>query len=470
LSWFLLDRAITMFVLRRLALPLALVALIAGSALGASSANQARGRQNRAAILKNKTAKGDKGRVRTQFVRDTGKSSLVKVMKLDSKGKATGQVEAFLVNKQTGVARKTSASALKNKTTRKAIRKPAKKASKKTTPKKSKGTLVASTSAAIAGPAPEAAEVAAPETPEVSAPEITTAAAPDTSAAPRPVVTPLVEASATGVVAPIRSAARSAVMRDPMVANSPSVAAIDPEAITPAEAKAMALVEQRLKVTSRSVYDVVPTFEQSRGDKTNPVTGSGMIELVAVQKVKGKQNFIKRFFHAFSPRAQRRVELVLDDAGQPAYMVDRPDSLPYRIARRVVENVPIREFVNDVVRSDGVRKGGVMGILAGGLAVVTGPVGWGVAGVVAPMAWKSAVEGIRQRQLARQTALTEAVTEIKKSLTDGKTVTIEEAYETYKAKLSSIKEGTTVNAPSTPASPISRRDFVKAISAPPHNL
>ncbi len=454
----------TMLALRRVALPLLLLALVAGTALGAS-ANQTRGKTNRAAVLKNRAARGEKGRVRTQFVRDTGKSSVVKVMKLDSSGKKTGEVEAYLVNKATGVARRTDVASLKNKTTRKAAR----KAAKRTAARKPKGTRVASrTSAAPAAGAAEApGETIAPETtaPETTAPEITApeAPAPAASTAPRPVVTPVIGSLA-------KTAARSAVMSDPMVAASPSVAAINPEAITPAEAMAMAIVEQRLKVTGRSDYDVVPTFEQSRGDKTNPVTGSGMIELVAVQKVSGSRNLIRRFFHAFNPKAQRRVELVLDDAGKPTYMVDRPDSLPYRIARRVVETVPLREFFNDVVRSDGVRKGGVMGILAGGLAVVTGPVGWGVAGVVAPMAWKSSVDGIRQRQVARQTALNDAVAEIKTSLADGKTVTIEEAYETYKAKLGEIKEGTAVGAPSTPASPISRRDFVKAISAPPHNL
>ncbi len=458
----------TMLALRRVALPLLLLALVAGTALGAT-ANQTRGKTNRAAVLKNRAARGEKGRVRTQFVRDTGKSSLVKVMKLDSKGKKTGEVEAYLVNNATGVARRTAVTSLKSKTTKKAARKPA---ARKSTAKK--GTRVASSTRAVAtsdAAAPEAAEVDAADT------TATDTAAPDTAAPDTVVsVTPPKATSSRSPVnttigtTPVISAARSAVMSDPMVANSKSVAAINPEAITPAEAMARAIIEQRLKVTGRADYDVVPTFEQSRGDKTNPVTGSGMIELVAVQKVTGKQNFIRRFFHAFNPKAQRRVELVLDQAGAPTYMVDRPDSLPYRIVRRVFQTLPVREFFNDVVRSDGVRKGGVMGILAGGLAVVTGPVGWGVAGVVAPMAWKTSVEGIKQRQVARQKALNDAVAEVKQSLADGKTVTIEEAYETYKAKLGEIKEGTAVDAPSTPATPISRRDFVQAISAPPHNL
>jgi len=268
----------------------------------------------------------------------------------------------------------------------------------------------------------------------------------------------------------MKTAARSAVMSDPIVAASESVAAMNPEAITPAEAMAMAVAEQRLKVTRRADYDVVPTFEQSRGDKTNPVTGSGMIELVATQKVTGKRGIVRRFLHAFNPNARRRVEMVLDPSGAPGYIVDRADSLPYRIARRIVETVPLRELVNDVFRSDGVRKGGAIGILAGGFALMTGPVGWAVAAGVAPMAWKSSVQGIKQRQMARQKALTDAVVEIKQSIKDGNTVTIEEAYDTYKAKLGEIKEGTAVDAPSSPASPISRHDFVKAISAPPHNL
>ena len=437
---------------RRLVLPLLLLSLVAGTAL-AAGANQTRGRTNRTAILKNRADRGEKGRVRTQFVRDTGKSSLVKVMKLDGKGKATGEVEAYLVNKATGVARRTDATTLKKKAVKRA--KPVRKTAKKTTGKPT-GTRVASI----------AAEVPAPEvTPATVTPATDTVTA-DTSAPATPTVEPVV----TPVMAPAKTAARSAVMSDPIVAASESVAAMNPEAITPAEAMAMALTEQRLKVTRQADYDVAPTFEQSRGDKTNPVTGSGMIELVATQKVTGSRNIVRRFLHAFSPNARRRVEIVLDQAGAPTYMVDRPDSVPYGIVRRLVETVPLREFVNDIVRSDGVRKGGVMGILAGGLAAATGPVGWGIAGVVAPMAWKTSIDGIKQRRVARQKGLTDAVTEVKKSLADGKTVTIEEAYETYKAKLSEIKEGTAVDAPSSPATPISRHDFVKAISAPPHNL
>lgn len=455
-----------MLVLRRLALPLFLVALLATSAFAASSANQARGKTNRSAILKNRAARGEKGRVRTQFVRDTGKSSLVKVMKLDASGKRTGEVEAYLVNKETGSARRTSAAALKSKKA-----KPVKKAAKKpVVSKKPKGTKVASRSkkpvvTATDAAQPAEAEVAATTpAPETTAPE-TTAAETTAPAKGKATATP------TGpVVTPMVTAARSAVMNDPMVAKSESVAKIDADAITPAEAMAMAVVEQRLKVTRRADYDVAPTFEQSRGDKSNPVTGTGMIELVAVQKVKGKQGLFKRILHAFNPKAQRRVELMLDAEGQPAYMVDRADSLPYRLVRTLMERVPLRDFVNDVVRSDGVRKGGIMAVLGGSVAVMTGPVGWGIAGVVAPMAWKSSIDGLKQRKMARQTALNEAVTEIKQSLGDGKTVTIEEAYEAYTAKLSNIKEGTAVDAPSTPASPISRRDFVKAISAPPHNL
>jgi hypothetical protein len=437
---------------RRLVLPLLLLSLVAGTAL-AAGANQTRGRTNRNAILKNRADRGEKGRVRTQFVRDTGKSSLVKVMKLDGQGKATGEVEAYLVNKATGVARRTDATTLKKKAVKRAkpVRKPAKKTAGKPT-----GTRVASIAAEV--PAPElTAPTVTPET-------VIAATATSTPATPavQPVVTPL--------MTPAKTAARSAVMSDPIVAASESVAAMNPEAITPAEAMAMALTEQRLKVTRQADYDVAPTFEQSRGDKSNPVTGSGMIELVATQKVAANRSIFRRFFHAFTPGARRRVEIVLDQSGGPAFMIDRPDSLPYRIVRRLVETVPLREFVNDVVRSEGVRKGGVMAVLAGGLAVVTGPVGWGVAGVVAPMAWKSSVNGLRQRQLARQTALNDAVTEVKKALSDGKTVTIEEAYETYKAKLSEIKKDTAIDAPSSPATPVSRHDFVKAISAPPHNL
>ncbi|HEU5056143.1 MAG TPA: hypothetical protein VFU21_06445 [Kofleriaceae bacterium] len=419
--------------LHRLVLPFLLLSLVAGTALGAS-ASQSRGRSNRAAILKSRAARGEKGRVKTQFVRDTGKASLVKVMKLDGKGKATGDVEAYLVNKSTGVARLTDAGALGGK--------PKTRARKTTSRRTVPARRVASVAAAVAAPTPVAPPVA---------------------------VQPALAAGPV-VGGPVRTAARSAVMNDPMVARSESVAAMDPEAITPAEAMAMAVTEQRLKVTRKSSYDVVPTFESSRGDKSSPVTGSGMIELVATQKVSGKQSAIRRFFRAFNPSSRRRVEIVLDQAGAPAYMVDRADGLPYRIVRQLVERVPLREFANDLVRSDGVRKGGVIGILAGGLAAVTGPVGWGIAGVVAPLAWKSSVQGIRQRQMARQKGLNDAVAEIKTSLAAGKTVTIEDAYETYKAKLAEIKEGTAVDAPSSPATPISRRDFVKAISAPPHNL
>jgi hypothetical protein len=448
----------TMLALRRVAflrliLPLLLLSVVAGSAL-ASGANQSRGRTNRTAILKNRTDRGEKGRVRTQFVRDTGKSSLVKVTKLDGSGKPTGEVEAFLVDKQTGAARRTSSASLASKTAK----------------PKSKKVAAKSTARKRATPSKNATRVAAVTTPavlETVAPAVVVKPA---VVATTPVVKPAVVNTAPAAVMEAsgpRSVTGTRAVRMMAVSRAPGGPGVSSQV---AEQKAVKAVATRLKALSRAEYEVAPPFLQFESDRTNPVTGSGLIEVRATQKLDPAKGRISRILRAFNPRTQRRIEVMIDQAGEPHILTDQADSFPYRAFRKLKERLPIGEFIKDAFMSEGARKGGLLGALAGGVAFLGGPVGIGVVLAVAPTAFKMTTEGINRRRVARQTALDEAAAEIKTSLKNGETVNIGEAYTTYKTKLSNLKRGETLDGPSTPASAISMRDFVEQISAPPYNL
>jgi hypothetical protein len=90
--------------IRRVALPIALLVALAGSSMAASKATKPDGRGSRAAIQKNRAKRGLSTRIKVRAVRDSrsGKSSQVLSQVVGS-----GKVEAYNVNKATGTARRT---------------------------------------------------------------------------------------------------------------------------------------------------------------------------------------------------------------------------------------------------------------------------------------------------------------------------------------------------------------------------
>jgi hypothetical protein len=89
---------------RRVALPLAVLVALAGSALAGNSSAKLDGRGARAAVQKNRAKRGVSTKVSVRAIRDSrsGKSSQVLAAVVGS-----GKVEAYNVNKATRTARRT---------------------------------------------------------------------------------------------------------------------------------------------------------------------------------------------------------------------------------------------------------------------------------------------------------------------------------------------------------------------------
>ena len=208
------------------------------------------------------------------------------------------------------------------------------------------------------------------------------------------------------------------------------------------ETLAMEAVAERLSGQGGPAWEVSTALDQFVGDVTNPITGSGPIEIRARQQVTPRGMWA-RVRHAFSGNAERRFMVMVDPSGVPTILSSEPNSAPYRAMRFLTRNVPIRELVSDTLRSSGVRNGIGLSLGGVGVAAVTGPVGWAGAGMLLYRGMQLMGQGVERRQVARRDAVSKTVAQVKRQLRKGETVTFTEAYRTYRVQLEKIKPGTT---------------------------
>lgn len=93
-----------MTTIRRVALPLALLIALAGTAMAGRTATKPDGRGVRTAIQKNRAKRGLSTKVKVSAIRDSRSGKSTHALSAVLKG---GQVEAYNVNKQSRVARRT---------------------------------------------------------------------------------------------------------------------------------------------------------------------------------------------------------------------------------------------------------------------------------------------------------------------------------------------------------------------------
>ncbi len=89
--------------IRRVALPIALLVALAGSSMAASKATKPDGRGVRTAIQKNRAQRGLKGKIKVRAIKDSRSGKSTQAL---SEIVGTGKVEAYNVNKATRVARR----------------------------------------------------------------------------------------------------------------------------------------------------------------------------------------------------------------------------------------------------------------------------------------------------------------------------------------------------------------------------
>jgi hypothetical protein len=90
--------------IRRVALPLALLVALAGSSMAARTATKPDGRGVRTAIQKNRAQRGARGKIKVRAIKDSRSGKSTQVL---SEVVGTGKVEAYNVNKTTRTARRT---------------------------------------------------------------------------------------------------------------------------------------------------------------------------------------------------------------------------------------------------------------------------------------------------------------------------------------------------------------------------
>lgn len=223
------------------------------------------------------------------------------------------------------------------------------------------------------------------------------------------------------------------------------------------EGIAMRAVSGELRRRLGGKWDVTMPFSQFVGDTSNPITGSGPLEVYATQNAKprGAWASIRRML---SPNAERRFIVMVDAQGQTTILSSRPHSLPYRAARAVIDLLPL---AGDVFKSRGVRVGSLLS--GGGLVAVTaigGPVGLVIAGVLGLSGTNEMRDGVERRNEARADALDRTLHGWPGRVSAGsrhrhgrpglydllkkkQTVTLTEAHNLYKLNLEDVKSGTT---------------------------
>jgi hypothetical protein len=229
------------------------------------------------------------------------------------------------------------------------------------------------------------------------------------------------------------------------------------------ESKAKSLVASRIKTKGGPKWEVSTPPLQFVGDRTNSVTGSGPIEVIAKQVVQPR-GLWGRIKHALSPNAERKFLVLVDAKGTATIISSEAHSLPYRFVRTVTAKLPLREYVTDMVKSKGAKNGA--GLAAGGIGVVAATSASGV-GLVLGVGLivrgiQTYQEGIRRRQVARTKAMEQTVADIRSAVKGGETVTLSEAYRIYTRDLAGLSENGAVTGSSI--TPASLREFTEQLT------
>ena len=229
------------------------------------------------------------------------------------------------------------------------------------------------------------------------------------------------------------------------------------------ESKAKSLVKSRLKTKDGPEWDISTPPLQFVGDKSNPVTGSGPIEVIAKQKVQAR-GFFGRIKQFFSPNAERKFLVLVDNQGAATIISSEAHGLPYRALKTVTSKLPLREYVADMIKSKGAKNGA--GLAAGGVGVIaaTSASGLGlVLGVgLLVRGIQTYQEGMQRRQVARGKAMEKTVSDIKSAVKGGETVTLSEAYRIYTRDLAGLQENGAVTGGSI--TPASLREFTEELT------
>jgi hypothetical protein len=473
------GEVMTAHALRRLSAVLGLLLLLAGpSQVGLTGrAEAARSGNQKRALEKKKIAKTKAKAVARRNARKAkkakGKARATGSLPRPQKTAATSSGLTLAAAVAPAAAPVTASATPKKTTTRKTSRKRASARRSMTTvaavdsnrPKPE--TLAAGAAASAAQPPAESAAAStstpAPETSAPAASDNGTATATPTTSTSAPVASSATASSSTAAPA-TRTSSRTKSRRSK---KSSAMRALPMAAaeITSAqrEAKAKSLVASRIRTKGGPEWEVTTPALQFVGDKSNPVTGSGPIEVIARQKV-APRGFFGRLKHAFSPSVERKFLVLVDPQGAATIISSEAHGPLFRAVRAVTDRLPLREYIADAVKSKGAKNGA--GLAVGGIGVMAATSASGVGLVVGigliVRGIQTYQEGIQRRTVARTKAMEKTVTDIKTAVKDGQTVTLAEAYRIYTRDLANLEQDGAVTGGSI--TPASLKDFTAELT------
>jgi hypothetical protein len=165
-----------------------------------------------------------------------------------------------------------------------------------------------------------------------------------------------------------------------------------------------------IKTVTKSVNPWVPkdqrlsvrtAIQPFAGDKRNPITGEGPIDVYVNQYLAPGASSPRRFFHQFNRYAKRVFSVSVDPAGE-ALVLDMQSNAPqYRLGRLLGRVLPLPQLMADVVHSPKMAEAGVTAV-ATGAAFTVNPA---LAGAGLLWLGKVLVDGVEHQRQVRKAAV-----------------------------------------------------------------
>jgi hypothetical protein len=209
------------------------------------------------------------------------------------------------------------------------------------------------------------------------------------------------------------------------------------------QAAAVATVKQAIKpwVRSGEKLKVRTAIVGFAGDKRNPITGSGPIEVYVKQEPAARAGLLGRIARRFDKFASRKFTVDVDRNGNAAILAQESHALHHRVGRFLSGGLAAKELAADAIQSRGAREGVVTALL-GGAAIEFSPA---VTAVGLFRAAQVTIQGIGRRREARKQAFDSTTAWARKEgrKAGGGYPTLMEAYRHYQMVLEEAKPGTT---------------------------
>jgi hypothetical protein len=211
-----------------------------------------------------------------------------------------------------------------------------------------------------------------------------------------------------------------------------------PSGLTGREHIAVNFIEKRLSdryPPAAHQVAVHPSLVQEQGNKERPISGNRPITVEArVSMKKEAGNILQRAATRLGRDAHSLFYVQVEEGKEPQILAN----LSLKPLTRAARRLGLGEKIHDVVNSTGVRQG----LVAGGLGAFLANVNLPAALAAISYASVEAYKGIERRNQARSKVMVQTVDWAKRSMEQGVTPTVGEAFSTYKELLEVEKPGT----------------------------